>query len=59
MLTFCATGPHPRRFFHRGGVRALSSDEFQETVRLCFTFRRAKTGGLHSVEFGCLNMWGS
>jgi hypothetical protein len=59
MLTFCATGPHPRCFFHRGGVRALSSDKFQEILRPCFTYGSAKTGGLHSVAFGCLKMWGS
>lgn len=51
-LILCVTGSHPRCFFHRGGVRALSSDEFQEVLRSCFIYRNTKTGGLHSVAFG-------
>ncbi len=55
-LIFCVTGSHRRCFFHRGGVRALSSDEFQEVLKSCFIHRNAKTGGLHSVAFGFKNV---
>jgi hypothetical protein len=55
-LILCVTGSHPRCFFHRGGVRALSSDKFQEVLRSCFTYRNTKTGGLHSVAFGFKNV---
>jgi hypothetical protein len=55
-LTLCATGSQPCCFFYRGGVRALSSDEFQEVLRSCFIYRYAKTGRLHSVAFGFENV---